>query len=206
MTYYKTLICPARAGMIANIKIGTELSGRKLELAACGKIAKPDGEQNEQAPGREKERRNPSPASNPQQDRDRQNQCILACQRQQAQDYAGSHRAARRHTRRRYEQSQQGRGEKGDQRRFVDQTVEEDRRRIESKSKPGQRATAAEERDACRGEQRARTGSNHRLDEPHGSGTVIEYPVKYREEVRIKGRLVEDSFPSQSPFAIRRAH
>ena len=91
--------------MVANVEVGAELRGREMEFAAHRQVPDTDGEQYEQAPSHKGQRRgNPfapppgiTPEPDPHQNRDRQDQRVLARQRQQPHEHAASQPAPRGH-------------------------------------------------------------------------------------------------------------
>ena len=146
------IVKTVRTGVIADVKVGPELRRREMELAADRVVAHTNRQQHE-GTAHEKRRcfaRTPLGNHEPQQDRDREKQCVLTRQRKQTEHDAddelsefdpASH------------QAQQRGSEESDERGLLQKAIKEDRRRVDRQQHTCDRAPASEQRHPCRREE-----------------------------------------------------
>ena len=90
-------------------------------------------------------------------------------------------------------QPERQRDEEQVEHRLLDERIEEDGRRVEGEHESRDGAhSGREEAEAGQPEQRARRGTDDRLQHPQRGQAVAEHGVDHADEVRIERRLIED--------------
>ena len=218
------LIRSVGARVVPDVQIRPGLRRGDVEAAADDVVADGDGRQNDgescEEPGRA---RQPARARHqrPRQNDDDKDESILARQRQRAhrqsepEERRGTQRPRRSQSQiflcglcglrvdRRGNQPERQADEEDVEHRFLDQAVEENRRRVEGQHQAGGAADPSAALEPLRGEelrrrqaeQRARRRADDRLRHAHDQQMMAGGGVNRAEEIRIERRLVEHVVP-----------
>ena len=196
--------------VVADEEVRTELRGRQIEAAADGVVPDRDGKQHDREPRDEQRRRKMVRLKRRDRGRLSRSRAPVASPRMTmttntsafsrvrlsppiARPSAQPSATAARLVDETGDQPERQREEEQIEHRLLNQCVEEDRRRVDRQRESRQQPDARREESIARqAEQRARSRTDDRLNDPYGDQAVAEQPCRARQEVRIERRLIED--------------